>query len=161
MGWFLFYSFSSKSYFLHAACQKLYLLRRRGKFHLVRDFPDSLLYLLKVKESVLASLFIMLLLFQKMRNSPLEAIDYLLRPSLIPEVGFLRKWPVLLLVGEVGSSSRHFLVPRSVLGHHVLSRSNCKTEDCPLCRQICKGGVRLLNNHIEQSAFYLKEEIVF
>lgn len=65
------------------------------------------------------------------------------------EVGFLRKWPVLLLVGEGGSSSRHLLAPCSAQGHHVLSRSNCKTEDCPLCRQIGKGDVRLLNNHIE------------
>lgn len=48
------------------------------KSHLaVRESPFS--YLLNIKKSVLANLFIMLL-FLKMRNGPLEAAEYPLRP---------------------------------------------------------------------------------
>lgn len=118
---FLFFHFNSK--FFTCCVPKNTSNGIEGKFYLaVRESPFP--YPLNVK-SVLASLFIMLL-FLKMRNSPLR----LQSTHLEHWSGGLRKRPALSLVGEVGSSSGHRL-PRALYTARVLSRSNHKTEDCP------------------------------
>lgn len=98
------FSISALNSIFYMLCAKNTSYGIEGKFYLVvRESPFP--YPLKVK-AVLASLFIMLL-FLKMRNSPLR----LQSTHLEHWSGGLRKRPVLSLVGEVGSSSGHLSSP--------------------------------------------------
>lgn len=98
------FSISALNSIFYMLCAKNTSYGIEGKFYfVVRESPFP--YPLNVK-AVLASLFIMLL-FLKMRNSPLR----LQSTHLEHWSGGLRKRPVLSLVGEVGSSSGHLSSP--------------------------------------------------
>lgn len=137
-GLIFWFSISALNSIFYMLCAKNTSYGIEGKFYLVvRESPFP--YPLNVK-AVLASLFIMLL-FLKMRNSPLR----LQSTHLEHWSGGLRKRPVLSLVGEVGSSSGHLSSPV------LCTRPECSPEAIRtgLSFRICKGDVRLLSHHME------------
>lgn len=119
------FSISALNSIFYMLCAKNTSYGIEGKFYLVvRESPFP--YPLKVK-AVLASLFIMLL-FLKMRNSPLR----LQSTHLEHWSGGLRKRPVLSLVGEVGSSSGHLSSPmlctRPEGSPEAITRQDCLSD---------------------------------
>lgn len=119
------FSISALNSIFYMLCAKNTSYGIEGKFYLVvRESPFP--YPLKVK-AVLASLFIMLL-FLKMRNSPLR----LQSTHLEHWSGGLRKRPVLSLVGQVGSSSGHLSSPvlctRPEGSPEAITRQDCLSD---------------------------------
>lgn len=119
------FSISALNSIFYMLCAKNTSYGIEGKFYLVvRESPFP--YPLKVK-AVIASLFIMLL-FLKMRNSPLR----LQSTHLEHWSGGLRKRPVLSLVGEVGSSSGHLSSPvlctRPEGSPEAITRQDCLSD---------------------------------